>query len=95
LYDKQENVSFWSTINTGSVTGKTPENAVRFERTIISIIFSEPTDFPKLFVYSSGEKGHPIPEYTIVNLDERFAQIMFYGGLSGFDVDITNVQKQQ
>ena len=86
---KQENIWFWNIINTGAVG---PGKFV-FERTYILIIFSKPTSFPQLFIYQTGGGGREIPRFDIAQLDERIAEIVFYGSLSGFDLDITNQQR--
>jgi hypothetical protein len=87
---KQENVWFWTTINTGAIMGE--EKSV-FERSYILIIFSRSTAFPdQLLIYPSGGGGRVIPPHAVAQMDERFAEIVFYGSLSGFDLDITNVK---
>jgi hypothetical protein len=86
----QENVWYWNTINTGAIMG---EEKYVFERTYILIVFSKPTSAPQLFIYPTSHNDRSIPHYDIAELNERFAQIIFYGNLSGFDIDITNEKR--
>jgi hypothetical protein len=67
---------------------------VVFERTFITVVFSEQTEVPQLYIYQVGSGDRTIPKYDIISSDERFAQIEFFGNLSGLDIDITNMQNK-